>query len=129
LWLKILLHAAGELPDGYRHGRGGLDEMTLVNLGIDAEAFIGFVEIQMPTYLECEAWLRAHAARLDPASIAAHNEAIASRDKPEEMAVEDRRYARISDASIRKSVALNDLTDWTLAHEVIATAAAAKKSA
>ena len=28
LWLKILLHACGRLPDGYRHGVGGFDEFS-----------------------------------------------------------------------------------------------------
>jgi uncharacterized protein DUF5069 len=119
LWLKILLHAAGQLPEGYRHGHGGFDELTLVNLGIDADAFIGFVETGMPTYPECEEWVRGHATKLDSASIAAHNEAIASREKPLEAGEAMRRELGIADPSFNNAVALNNLDDWSLAHRTV----------
>lgn len=123
LWMKILLHAVGRLPDGYRHGSGGFDEATLTNLGIDAAAFIGYIEQTLPTYLECEAWVRANATRLDPASIAAHNEFIAIRNKPDNVAETMRQALGIGDASLKNSVALNNLDDWSLAHASIVSAA------
>ncbi len=73
LWLKIVLHAVGRLPEGYRHGSGGLDEVTLTGLGIDAPTFIGYVESELPSYPQCEAWVRAHATNIGAAAIAEHN--------------------------------------------------------
>jgi Domain of unknown function (DUF5069) len=128
LWLKILLHAAGRLPEGYRHGSGGFDGMTLDGLGIDAAAFIGFIELRMPTYLECEAWVRSHGTKLDAASIAAHNAAIAEREKPDDMAAEFRQRLGIGDERVRNSIALNDLDDWSLAHTLITAAMGAAAS-
>jgi Domain of unknown function (DUF5069) len=123
LWLKILLHSAGRLPEGYRHGRGGFDEMTLDDLGIDADAFIAYIEREQPTYLALEAWVREHATKLDAASIAEHNRKIAEREKPEQMAVEIRTALGLP-PTITNSTALNDLDDWALAHRTIVAAIA-----
>jgi hypothetical protein len=119
LWLKILLHAKGQLPEGYRHGHGGFDEMTLTNLGIDPDALIQFIETNLPAYLELEDWVRANATKLDAASLAAHNEAIAAREKPAEMGEAMRRALGIAEWTLNNSVALNDLDDWALAHATL----------
>jgi len=117
LWLKILLHALGRLPEGYRHGEGGFDGMTIEGLGIDPDAFVAFIERERPSYLACEAWVRAHATKVDATSIAAHNERILTREKPADAAAEARRYIGLPDDSITRSIPLNDLDDWTLVHE------------
>ena len=122
LWLKILLHAAGRLPEGYRHGEGGFDETTMQNLGIEPKPFIEYVERSKPSYLELEAWVRAHAARLDAASIAAHNAYVVAREKPDAAAEAMRRDLGIDDPSLKNAVALNDLDDWALAHATITAA-------
>jgi hypothetical protein len=119
VWLKILLHAADRLPEGYRHGTGGMDEMLCANLGIDRDAFVSFVEKSKPTYLEVEAWVRANAANLNQQSIARHNEAVLTREMPEPMRAERRAEVGLTDTSITKAVALNDLDDWTAAHRQI----------
>ena len=116
MWLKILLHATGRLPSGYRHGTGGFDERTAANLGFDRDAFIEFVEKERPTYLECEAWVRAHAKHLDPETIRKHNDLV-HRDKPELMAVAQRAFVGLDDPSVRDATLLNDLDDWMTLHE------------
>lgn len=121
LWLKILLYSAGRLPEGYKHGRLGFDEMTLEDLGIDADAFIAYIETEQPTYLALEAWVHEHATKLDAASIAEHNRKIAERDKPEHAALEIREALGLP-PTITNSVALNDLDDWALAHQTIVAA-------
>ena len=73
----------------------------------------------MPTYLECEAWVREHAAKLDPAAIAAHNEYILNRDKSEEKAEEQRKEIGPLAPSTCNAVLLNDLDDWTALHEYL----------
>ena len=118
LWLKILLHSVGRLPEGYRHGQGGFDEMTLNDLGIDAEAFVAYIESEQPTYLQLEAWVREHATKLDADSLAEHNRKIEQRDKPEHLAVPIREALRLP-PTMTNSVALNDLDDWALAHQTI----------
>ncbi|MBV8151712.1 MAG: hypothetical protein JO101_09240 [Candidatus Eremiobacteraeota bacterium] len=120
MWLKILLHACGRLPEGYRHGTGGADERTLLDLGIDRDAFIRFVETQLPTYLECEAWVRAHATNLDAESIAKHN-ALGRRQKTPELAASQRRFIGIDDADLRSGPMLNDLDDWMTIHHYVTT--------
>ncbi len=119
LWLKIILHAAGRLPEGYRHGSGGLDELTLIDLGIDPPAFIVYLESEMPTYRQCEAWVRTHAANIDPAAIAEHNARIDGATKSPESAAEFRQRLGVDDPTFAAAVPLNDLDDWAAAHAVI----------
>lgn len=115
MWLKILLHATGRLPAGYRHGTGGFDEATAVNLGFDRDAFIEFVEAKLPTYLECEAWVRQNAKNLDPETIRKHNERV-HRNKPEAMAIAQRAFIGLDDPTVRDATLLNDLDDWLTLH-------------
>lgn len=122
-WLKILLHATGRLPEGYRHGTGGLDERLLNNLGIDPEAFIAYVETELPTYVQCEQWVRANAKHLDEATISRHNEDVLARNKTEDMAADQRQLIGIADSGLRHVVTLNDLDDWTCLHSQVTTGA------
>jgi hypothetical protein len=119
LWLKIVLHGAGRLPEGYRHGVGGLDELTLNNLGIDAPAFIGYLESELPSYQDCEAWVRAHAANIGAAAIAEHNALIDAAKKPPDSAAEFRQRLGVEDPAFSAAVPLNDLDDWSAAHAAI----------
>ncbi|HYZ14941.1 MAG TPA: DUF5069 domain-containing protein [Candidatus Acidoferrum sp.] len=119
LWLKILLHAAGRLPEGYRHGVGGFDERLCTNLGIDRDAFIAYVETAKPSYLALEDWVREHATKLDPESIEAHNRSIHAGELPEAMMIERHRQLGLQDRSITRGVPLNDLDDWAAMHRQI----------
>jgi hypothetical protein len=119
LWLKILLHAAGRLPEGYRHGVGGFDERLCTNLGIDRDAFIAYVETTKPGYLALEDWVREHATKLDAQSIEAHNRSILAGEMPEEKTIERRGELGLRDVSISKACPLNDLDDWAGLHRQI----------
>jgi Domain of unknown function (DUF5069) len=119
VWLKILLHAQGRLPEGYRHGAGGFDELLCANLGIDREAFVSYIEDTKPTYLQLESWVRQNAKNLSAASIAAHNRMIEERELPEDKREERWAAVGLTDRSITKGVALNDLDDWTAAYHSI----------
>jgi len=112
LWLKILLFACGRLPEGYRHGEGGFDEFTCDNLGLDRAEFVRYIETAKPDYQQLEAWVREHATKLDPASIAAHNEAILTRRMRDEIAIPRRAELGLTDSDVWNGVALNDLDDW-----------------
>jgi hypothetical protein len=115
MWLKVLLHAAGRLPSGYRHGTGGLDEITANNLGFDRDAFIDFVRTERPTYVETEAWVRKNATKLDPEAIRTHNVSI-RRDKPPLMAEIQRTFVGLDDKNVADITLLNDLDDWHTLH-------------
>lgn len=120
MWLKILLHAKGLLPPGYRHGTGGFDERTAVELGFDRDEFIKFVETELPTYLECESWVRTHAKRLDPETIRKHNEGI-HREKAPAAAAAQREYVGLDDPTVLDATLLNDLDDWHTVHALATT--------
>jgi hypothetical protein len=122
MWLKVLLHAKGRLPAGYRHGTGGFDEATAVNLGFDRDAFIEFVGSTHPTYLETEAWVRENAKNLTPESIRKHNEHV-HRDKPPLMAKVQRAFVGLDDENILDATLLNDLDDWHTLYVQLTTGA------
>ena len=115
MWMKILLHALGRLPAGYRHGTGGFDEKTALDLGFDRDEFIAFVEADLPTYLEAEAWVREHGKHLDAESIRKHNEGI-HRNKPPVAAAAQRAFVGLDDDSVLDATLLNDLDDWMTLH-------------
>lgn len=118
MWLKILLHATGRLPAGYRHGTGGFDERTALILGFDRDEFIKFVETELPTYLECEAWVRTHAKNLDAESIRKLNEGV-HRNKPPLVAAVQRAFVGLDDPSVLDATLLNDLDDWQTVHTLV----------
>lgn len=120
MWLKVLLHAKGRLPPGYRHGTGGFDEATAIAIGFDRDAFIEFVSMQHPTYLETEAWVRKNAKNLSEESIRKHNEHV-HRKKPPLLAKAQRAFVGLEDESILDATLLNDLDDWHTLHAQVTT--------
>jgi len=119
LWLKILLYASGRLPEGYRHGAGGFDELLIGSLGIDNAAFVAYIENERPGYLQLEAWVKEHARDLSPESVAALNQTILTREMNAEMAGERRERFGITDPSFAHGVSLNDLDDWDQVHRAL----------
>jgi len=119
LWLKILLHACGRLPEGYRHGVGGFDEFLTTTLGIDRDAFVAYIETEKPDYLTLESWVRANATNLTPEAIETMSQRAATVDLPETMRADRAARLRFNDPSYIKAVALNDLDDWLGMHEAL----------
>ncbi|HEY5341255.1 MAG TPA: DUF5069 domain-containing protein [Candidatus Aquilonibacter sp.] len=119
LWQKILLHVAGRLPEGYRHGVGGFDEFLCTSLGVDRDAFIHYVESKKPGYLEVEAWVRANATNLTPETIAAFNHEVSTRNLPDAMLTQRCSDVGIPVGSISRAIPLNDLDDWQAFHRSI----------
>ncbi|GAC1548036.1 MAG: hypothetical protein NVS3B16_20590 [Vulcanimicrobiaceae bacterium] len=120
LWLKILLHAAGRLPEGYRHGNGGFDEKLCERLGIDRDAFVAYIETERPAYLAVETWVTAHATALTPPAIAAWNRVVAGARLPDAMTQERHERFRLTEADSVLGVGLNDLDDWDMLHASLA---------
>ena len=116
LWLKLVLHALGRLPEGYRAGVGGFDERLCEYLAIDREALVAYVSRELPSYGELERWVAANARDLSPQTIAAFNARIRSGQMAEEVACERRERFGITDANFANAIALNDLDDWATLH-------------
>ncbi len=120
LWQKISLHAAGRLAPGYRHGDGGFDGLVCERLGIDAQAFVGFIERERPDYLALERWVATNARDLAPATIAALNARLRTYALRDEVAAERRARFGIADEAVANAIQLNDLDDWAGFHERLA---------
>ena len=122
LWLKILLHGCGRLPEGYRHGVGGFDEFLTTTLGIDRDAFVTYIETEKPDYLTLEAWVRANATALNPEAIATINARVTDTDLPEAMLAGRLDQLGFHEPGYTKAVALNDLDDWMGMHTALTRA-------
>jgi hypothetical protein len=122
VWLKILLHGCGRLPEGYRHGVGGFDEFLTTTLGIDRDAFVSYIETEKPDYLTLEAWVRANATALTAEAIAAINARVANADLPDTMLADRRAQLGFDEPGYTKAVALNDLDDWAGMHAALTRA-------
>lgn len=115
MWLKGLLATVDALPEDYYFATRGFDQRLMDAVGIDAAEFVPVLQT-LPTYLETEAWVRANAAKLDPASIAAANEMICTRDMPPEPAAHARAAVGITDPSVNASAYLANLDDMASLH-------------
>ncbi|MFP6592553.1 MAG: DUF5069 domain-containing protein, partial [Candidatus Latescibacterota bacterium] len=77
LWSKLLLSAKGQLADDYAQCGAGFDQMTLDGLKVDRDAAIAFVESNLPTYPQFEAWiLEQRGGSIPTSEIEASNAAI-----------------------------------------------------
>lgn len=75
LWSIAILTHAGLLADGVADDPHGYTSLVTHGLRIDPRAFERFLAT-MPTYVQCESWIREHSRRLDPATIAQVNETV-----------------------------------------------------
>lgn len=117
LWGKAIIQTAGALPEGFHSGSGPLDEQLAEAIGMDLAASAAYTAAELPPYLTYEQWVRAHATKLDAATMAAWNERTRTREKPPALAAAEREILGITDESERRGVLLNDLIDWHLWHE------------
>jgi hypothetical protein len=76
LWQKAILSKTGLLTDRRYSDARGFDVVLTAGLGLDLRALHSLFST-IPTYMECEAWVRANAQRTDEASIAKINAKIA----------------------------------------------------
>jgi hypothetical protein len=118
LWLKLLLHALGRLPEGYRHGAGGFDEMVCTAIGLDPAALIAYIAKEKPGYLACEAWVKANASNLSPETIAATNAKLLELIMPDPRRSE---WQERFGVTFGTGYQLNQLDDWALIHAQLTT--------
>jgi hypothetical protein len=125
LWLKLLLHELGRLPDGYKWTTGTFDRIVLDALGIGDEEILAFVRTERPDYLRFERWVSANGQALTPAEIAAINARYQAFAMSAEGAAARRAELGLTDASLQSGVLLNDLDDWGALHRQLLAAACA----
>jgi hypothetical protein len=116
MWQKALLFTRGRLPEGYVFGDKGFDQRIMDGVGIDPEAFVPYLKTS-PTYLETEAWVRAHATKLD--AVAATSEMIVNRAMSDVNAAKLRAAAGIADESFNNGALLGNIDDWVSLHAYV----------
>jgi hypothetical protein len=116
LWLKKLLAHVGRLPEGYRHGIGGFDQLLLEALGVDNDAFDEYLRVEQPGYLATESWVRERATSCTPGAMAEFNAYVSNHTVPEDRAAPRREKLGL-DPSINSAILLNDTDDWYQLHE------------
>ena len=121
LWLKTLLAASGNLPEGYKDIRPGFDFMVLEGLQIEPDAARAFIMDSRPSYLEFEVWVRTQeGVDLSPENISKVNRIVTERKKAEgsrsKMLAEN---GLPEDSPIEDSIMLNNLDDWRSIHQQV----------
>lgn len=111
LWQKASLEAAGKLADGYPGCGQGYDQMVLDGIGLDRDAFLSFIATK-PTYVQCEAYVKENATKLDDASINALNDSITGYIHDDATCEEIFSSIGMSEGAPRDAVNLNNLDDW-----------------
>ena len=118
MWLKGVYSAAGLLWEGYFDNYKGFNQQVCDGLGLEPDAWFAYLAT-MPTYPQAEDYVRSHAKKLDPATIADLNNGIASYDRPEEGAAAVRALTGITDASVHNSQLLLCYDDWYAIHATL----------
>jgi hypothetical protein len=75
LWQRAILSKTGLLTDRRYTDTRGFDVVLTAGLGVDLRALHAFLS-SLPTYMDCEKWIRANAQRLDDVAIARINEKV-----------------------------------------------------
>jgi hypothetical protein len=127
IWLKLLLHVLGRLPDGYKWTTGTFDRMVLDALGIDDAQIVDFVQTERPDYLQFERWVRANGKALSTGEIAALNARYREFPMGPAAASERRAELGLTDDALTSGVLLNDLDDWSALHRRLVTVAEGQK--
>lgn len=116
MWLKSVLSAAGILYEGYFDNYKGFNQRVVDGLGLDSDAWFGFLAT-MPSYPQAEAYVKTHATKLNPASIAALNTEILTFLRAEENAAPVRARVGLDHPELRNSAQLLNFDDWCTMHQ------------
>ena len=124
LWLKTLLSAKGQLPEGYDECGMGFDQMVLDGLKLDRETTLNHLKDNLPTYPQFEQWVvEQSGGSIDASKIKALNAAIRGYNHADETRGEIlSAYGIEDDGSIKDAVSLNSLDDWAEFHTALTSA-------
>jgi hypothetical protein len=112
LWQKMSLGAVGKLADGYKNCGPGYDLMVLDAIGVNHEALISFVASSKPSYVQFEKFIADNATKLNAASIAEINGAVAGYQHKDEVRQSILADVGLPDGKPTDAVNLNNLDDW-----------------
>jgi hypothetical protein len=112
LWLKALLFAKDILAEDWGCGPGGLDKKIMEFVGIDASAFVPWLLQAEPTYEQTEEWVRAHATKLGPETVAASNAFLQTAGLPGHLGSAFRDHLGVDDEGAAAGIMLNNYDDW-----------------
>lgn len=120
MWSKALQAATGQLADGYRTGCY-FDRTLMATLGIDVQAALAFIQSNLPTYLEYEAWVLEQAGgHLEPERIEAANRAILGHELEEAERLEFLQELGLpAETTVRGTAELEQLDDWAQFHRLL----------
>jgi hypothetical protein len=117
LWSKLMIAAAGKLPEGYDECGPGFDQMTLNGLNLDRQKTMDYVRNNKPTYMQFEQWvIQQNGGDISPDTIRKHNDAIRAYCHKEELASSMRSASGIGDRTISDAVTLNKCEDFDELH-------------
>jgi hypothetical protein len=116
MWYKGVLSAAGMLPAEYFDNYKGFNAKVCDGIGLAPDPWFEFLRT-MPTYPEAEDYVKTHATKLDPESIAAINKLILEFIRPAENAAAVRARVGIDGPEPSNSAALINFDDWFVIHE------------
>ena len=116
LWQKCSLEAAGKLADGYPGAGQGYDQMVLDGLGLERDAFLGFIASAKPTYIQCEKWVSENGSKVNKAAIDELNAAITGYIHDDATRQSILSTAGLPDGEPRDAISLNNLDDWDEFH-------------
>ncbi len=120
LWSKLMIAAAGMLPEGYDECGPGFDQMTLSAFNLDRQKTIDFVRNTKPTYMQFEQWvIQQSGGSISPEAIRKHNEAVRAYCHSNELASSMRGASGIADSSISDAVTLNKVEDLDELHRQV----------
>ena len=121
LWLKASLDARGKLAPGYPVAGQGFDQMVIDGLGLERDEILAFINTNLPTYPQFEAWVRVHGTKLDVNSIMELNAAIRNYNHDDETRISILGANGIpdDDNAPKDAVNLNNLEDWKEFHDAL----------
>lgn len=117
LWSKLMISAAGMLPEGYDECGPGFDQMTLSGLNLDRQKTMDYVRKNKPTYMQFEQWvIQQNGGSISQELIRKHNDAVRAYCHKEELASNMRSASGIQDPTISDAVTLNKCEDLDELH-------------
>ena len=121
MWQKAMLEATGRLHPDYHSLCPGFDFMVLDALGIARDDFADYIAANLPTYPQCEAWVREQCgASLDPELVAKLNAEILGYHHQFSVRGPILAANGLPDnGTLHDAVSLNNLDDWLGFHRQI----------
>lgn len=120
MWSKALLHAKGQLAEGYRPGCF-FDRTVMSGLGIDPDEALRYLATELPSFGGFEAWvLERVGGQIEPETAQKINETILGHELEEADLRQFQEEVGLPEGSpIRSTARLDDLDDLVQFHRIL----------